>query len=111
MSKDYPNIYNPITKNVYSILDSLEHKLSRYKGYTNNGVQSNFNYYNNNYNKKEKDDNNKNNDIDYNLIKKMIRNEFSQLILPYHQDFNFNFTSLESKINSLNSKIDFMKDK
>ena len=111
MSIENSNIYNPISNNVYSILDSLENKLSRYKGYSSRGVQQNINYYNN-YMKKEEDINmnNKNDSINYNQIKKIVMNEFSQLILPYQKEFNFNITSLNAKINSINSKVDYMKD-
>ena len=113
MSTDYPNIYSPISKNIYSLLDSLENKLSRHTTYSNNGVEPkiNNNYYNNNNLKAEQDFNiNRNMQIDYNYIKKIVINEFAQLILPYQKDLNFNVSSLESKINSINSKIDFMKE-
>ena len=113
MSTDYPNIYSPISKNIYSLLDSLENKLSRHTTYSNNGVEPKINnyYYNNNNLKAEQDFNiNRNMQIDYNYIKKIVINEFAQLILPYQKDLNFNVSSLESKINSINSKIDFMKE-
>ena len=112
MSIDHPNIYSPISKNIYSILDSLENKLNRHTNYSNNGIEPKMYYYNNNINnnlKAEQDINiNCNKQVDYNYIKKIIINEFSQLILPYQKDLNFNISSLETKINSINSKINFM---
>ena len=97
MSTDYPNIYSPISKNIYSLLDSLENKLSRHTTYSNNGVEPKINnyYYNNNNLKAEQDFNiNRNMQIDYNYIKKIVINEFAQLISPYQKDLNFNVSSL-----------------
>ena len=113
MSTDYPNIHDPISKNIHSILDSLENKLSRHTTYSNNGIEPKMYYYNNtninNYIKAEQDFNiNRNKQADYNYIKKIVLNEFSQLILPYQKDLNFNISSLEAKINSINSKMNFM---
>ena len=110
MSTDYPKFYNPISKNIYSILDSLENKLARGTTYSNNGVEPKMYNYNNNK-KAEQDFNiNSNKQVDYNYIKKIVMNEFSQLISPYQKNLNSNINSLETKINLMNSKIDFIKE-
>ena len=108
MSMENNTFYNPSMKNIYSILDSLENKLGRYKtnpsyGANQNIIKSNYNDYNQNLKGNDKY-------IDNEYIKRIIINEFGQLILPYQKDLNFNINSLESKINSLNSKIDNIKD-
>jgi len=87
-------------KNIYSILDSLENKLGKYNSYSSYGDNQNnikSNYYENNQILVGND-----RYLDYEYIKKIIRNEFGQLILPYQKDLNFNINSLETKINSLN---------
>ena len=100
--------YNSNMKNIYSILDSLENKLGKYNSYSSYGDNQNnikSNYYENNQILVGND-----RYLDYEYIKKIIRNEFGQLILPYQKDLNFNINSLETKINSLNSKINDMKN-
>ena len=112
MSTTDKNFYNPTMKNIYSILDSLENKLGKYSNYSSYGVENNPNLNNyDNYMKREQDFNmNNNGNVDYNYIKKLIDNEFSRLILPYQKNLNINVNSLEEKIYSINSKIDFIKD-
>ena len=99
------NLYNPTMNNIYSLLDSLENKLGRYSNYSSYGVESNNNY--NNLVKKGPDFNN---NIDYDYIKKIISDEFGQLIQPYQRNLNMNVNSLETKINSMNSAIEYIKD-
>ena len=105
MSLEYQN---QNSKYIYSILDSLENKLGTYHGYNSYGSNGTINYKKN-YIKNAKDLNNNENN-EYNYIKKIVTNEFNQLILPYQKEFNSNFKSLESKINSINSKFDAIND-
>ena len=105
MSIEYQN---QNSKYIYSILDSLENKLGTYRGYNSYGSNGTINYKKN-YIKNAKDLNNNENN-EYNYIKKIVTNEFNQLILPYQKEFNSNFKSLESKINSINSKFDAIND-
>ena len=102
------NYYEPTMKNIYSKLDNLENKLGRYNSYSSYGIKRNLNNYNT-FQKRQNDFNNNYNTV-YDNIKRIIINEFGQLILPYQKDFNSNINSLEVKINSINSKIDNLKD-
>ena len=102
------NFYEPTMKNIYSKLDNLENKLGRYNSYSSYGIKRNLNNYNT-FQKRQNDFNNNYNTV-YDNIKRIIINEFGQLILPYQKDFNSNINSLEVKINSINSKIDNLKD-
>ena len=108
MSMNGQDFYDPTMKNIYSLLDNLENKLCRYNSYSSYGINRNLNSYNT-FQKKQNDFN-INYNTDYDNIKRIIINEFGQLILPYQKDFNSNINSLEAKINSINSKIDNLKD-
>ena len=119
MSSQFQNKYTPTTKQIYSILDNLEDRLNRYTTYSSYGKGYNKNYYNV-YNKNNEEINNKGNELingqqaqlynqnieNNNNIKNIISNEFNSLIIPYQRDFNSNIYNLESKINSINLKLD-----
>ena len=100
MSMNGQDFYDPTMKNIYSLLDNLENKLCRYNSYSSYGINRNLNSYNT-FQKKQNDFN-INYNTDYDNIKRIIINEFGQLILPYQKDFNSNINSLEAKINSIN---------
>ena len=119
MSSQFQNKYTPTTKQIYSILDNLEDRLNMYTTYSSYGKGYNKNYYNV-YNKNNEEINNKGNELingqqaqlynqnieNNNNIKNIISNEFNSLIIPYQRDFNSNIYNLESKINSINLKLD-----
>ena len=125
MESHFQQKYIPSSKHIYYLIDNLEDKLSRYKGYSSNGINYPYNnniyYKNNQINnsnnsneetiKDQKDmfyQNNTNDNpiIETDNIRSIIINEFNSLMLPYQKDFNTNFYSLESKINIINARLD-----
>ena len=116
---------NPSTKDILNILDDLENKLSRHKTQTNSrgstysyaqynpkySGQAEINQYTNNYRNAALQSINSlppqqiiSSSNEYN-IRKIIKDEFSSLILPYQQDLHNNLNILETKINNNTNKI------
>ena len=125
MESHFQQKYIPSSKHIYYLIDNLEDRLSRYKGYSSNGINYQYNnsiYYKTNQNNNSNNDNketikdqkdmfyqnNTNNNplIETDNIRSIIINELNSLMLPYQKDFNTNFYSLESKINIINARLD-----
>ena len=109
------------TYKIIEIIDNLQEKLKGNKpiNMNFNNISNNFQNFNNDINfrqfdKTQNQDSIFNNDIKFksqnnlneNYIKKMIRDEFSRLILPFQQDISGRIGVLELKVN----KIDYKKN-
>ena len=109
------------TYKIIEIIDNLQEKLKGNKliNMNFNNISNNFQNFNNNINFRQFDETQNqdsifNNDIKFksqnnlneNYIKKMIRDEFSRLILPFQQDISGRIGVLELKVN----KIDYKKN-
>ena len=121
----------PSSKHIYSLLDNLEEKLNRHRGintYDGNGANDSyvniqvpernmFKTYNTNYINTQPNENvyklntpptqlqtpiSTSNEY---YLRKLIKDEFSTLILPYQQDINNSINLLETKINNNNIQL------
>ena len=105
---------------ILNIIEDLQEKLKNQRPiHMNiNNYNNNFHNFNNNINKRQleeifeqnnnvKDNNNFNyqNNLNEDYIRKLIKNEFSELILPYHQDMFSRINVLDLKVNNLTNKI------
>ena len=127
----YSSSNNQTTKQIYNIIDDIEQKLT--KGSSSRrkyrGDDGNYSYYNDNinpyYNRSQINsfsndayihpiNTNQSQVIPPNLalnqsseidIRKIIKEEFSSLILPYQNDLNNNVNILQNKINNMSNDL------
>ena len=107
------------TYKIIEIIDNLQEKLKGNKliNMNFNNISNNFQNFNNNINFRQFDETQNqdsifNNDIKFknqnnlneNYIKKMIRDEFSRLILPFQQDISGRIGVIELKVNKIDNK-------
>ena len=113
------------TYKIIEIIDNLQEKLKGNKpiNMNFNNISNNFQNFNNDINfrqfdKTQNQDSIFNNDIKFksqnnlneNYIKKMIRDEFSRLILPFQQDISGRIGVLELKVNKIDYKKNNLKE-
>ena len=115
------------TDRVLDIIENLQEKLKNHKPFhmNTNGVGGGFQIFpNRNINNRpfeefiNHNDNNMNNDfiennqnyLQENQIRKLIREEFSELILDYQSDMLNRFGVLDLKVNNLNNKMSDIKN-
>ena len=113
------------TYKIIEIIDNLQEKLKGNKpiNMNFNNISNNFQNFNNNINFMQFDETQNqdsifNNDIKFksqnnlneNYIKKMIRDEFSRLILPFQQDISGRIGVLELKVNRIDNKKNNLKE-
>ena len=107
------------TYKIIEIIDNLQEKLKGNKpiNMNFNNISNNFQNFNNNINFRQFDETQNqdsifNNDIKFknqnnlneNYIKKIIRDEFSRLILPFQQDISGRIGVIELKVNKIDNK-------
>ena len=110
---------------ILNIIEDLQEKLKNQRPiHMNiNNYNNNFHNFNNNINKRQleeifeqnnnvKDNNNFNyqNNLNEDYIRKLIKNEFSELILPYQQDMLTKINVLDLKVNNITNKINNIQE-